>query len=38
MTTDTTFATDLVVLDVEIINGIACPIDPQEALNCESCQ
>lgn len=24
--------------DVEIVNGIACPIDPQERLECESCQ
>ncbi len=24
--------------DVEIINGMACPIDPQERLECESCQ
>ncbi|HVZ11650.1 MAG TPA: hypothetical protein VG965_01345 [Patescibacteria group bacterium] len=24
--------------DFEIINGVACPIDPQERLQCESCQ
>lgn len=24
--------------DVEIINGVACPIDPMERLQCESCQ
>lgn len=23
---------------VEIIGGIACPIDPQERLQCEACQ
>ncbi len=24
--------------EYEIINGVACPIDPQERLQCESCQ
>jgi hypothetical protein len=23
---------------VEMVNGIACPIDPQARLECESCQ
>ncbi len=24
--------------DVEMVNGVACPIDPQARLECESCQ
>lgn len=24
--------------EVEIIGGVACPIDPQERLLCDSCQ
>ena len=24
--------------EYEIVNGVACPIDPQERLLCESCQ
>lgn len=24
--------------EFEVINGVACPIDPQERLLCESCQ
>ncbi len=22
----------------EMINGVACPVDPAEAMNCEGCQ
>ena len=29
---------DLPRAEFEIIDGIACPIDPQDALDCESCQ
>ena len=25
-------------MDPEIIDGYACPMDPMEALQCESCQ
>lgn len=24
--------------EYEVINGVACPIDPQERLQCEGCQ
>ena len=24
--------------EVEIVGGVACPIDPMERLQCESCQ
>lgn len=24
--------------DVDFVNGVACPIDPMERLQCESCQ
>ncbi|MFO6454095.1 MULTISPECIES: ribonucleoside-diphosphate reductase subunit alpha [unclassified Aeromicrobium] len=27
-----------VVQELEVVDGAACPIDPQERLNCESCQ
>ena len=26
------------VVELEVIDGAACPVDPQERLNCESCQ
>ena len=26
------------VQELEVVDGAACPIDPQERLNCESCQ
>jgi hypothetical protein len=26
------------VKDVEVVGGVACPIDPAELTNCESCQ
>ena len=24
--------------DTEVVGGVACPVDPMEALQCESCQ
>jgi len=24
--------------DTEMVDGVACPVDPMEALQCESCQ
>jgi len=42
MTVDTsatsTTATFVELEGFEMIDGIACPIDPQDALDCESCQ
>jgi ribonucleoside-diphosphate reductase alpha chain len=26
------------VVELEVVDGAACPVDPQERLNCESCQ
>jgi ribonucleoside-diphosphate reductase alpha chain len=25
-------------LEVDVVDGAACPVDPQERLQCESCQ
>jgi hypothetical protein len=33
MTTSTSFDSS-----VDIVDGIVCPVDPMELLNCESCQ
>jgi len=39
MTVDTSASSTPVELEgFEMIDGIACPIDPQDALDCESCQ
>jgi ribonucleoside-diphosphate reductase alpha chain len=24
--------------DTEVVGGVVCPVDPQDALQCESCQ
>lgn len=29
---------DVVEGDTEVVDGVACPVDPMERLQCESCQ
>lgn len=31
-------ATELALADTDVVDGVACPVDPMERLQCESCQ